>query len=499
MNREQQPSRRTVLGGVAATGLLATTGIAHAEQGLPERIQEIIGRPEFHGAQWGMAFYAPDRGEVIHAMNRGELFVAASSFKIFIGATAFEALGPDRRFHTRVCRTGPVIGGVLNGDLVLVAGGDMLLSGRGGPTGKLSLPEPDHSYPGAPPLPGDGLAEIRALAAQVKAAGVRRVNGRVLVDTSLFREGRENIALNNQMITVSPMMVNDHIVHAIVTPGNTVGAPAGVQAVPRTGHVRFVNEVITVSGTPKPLIFVDNRLTGEVQLGGPVRYVPFYVQDPAPFAATVFTEALRDRGVQVRGEACRVSRRVPIAEHTSLPLSEQAKVMLKVSSNIHTVTIPYLVGAIAGRAHDDPKASYHEFRRALFRAAGLDGDPAGSDQDLYTADTFIKFLAHIAKRPYFRSFRQTLPIMGRDGTLAGNQPNSPAAGHVYAKTGTGYMNKTMNKALAGYIELPGGRWLTFAQFMRKGVASMAEGIALGDQAQEAMAEIATAVYEGSRR
>jgi D-alanyl-D-alanine carboxypeptidase/D-alanyl-D-alanine-endopeptidase (penicillin-binding protein 4) len=183
----------------------------------------------------------------------------------------------------------------------------------------------------------------------------------------------------------------------------------------------------------------------------------------------------------------------------SPPLSEEVKVMLKASSNVHTVTFPYLVGAIAGHDSATPKATYERYRRELFVAAGLEPDPVGAAVGTYSADTFIRFLAHLTRRPYFARYRQALPIMGRDGTLAGNQPASPAAGHVYAKTGTGVMytptgGAMVNKALAGYIELPNGRWLTFAQFMRQ-AAALDAAMGLADQAQEAMAEVATAVYE----
>jgi D-alanyl-D-alanine carboxypeptidase/D-alanyl-D-alanine-endopeptidase (penicillin-binding protein 4) len=467
-----------------------------------------------------MAFYAPDTGEIVHSTSPDELFVAASSFKVFIAGTAFEALGPDHRFRTRIYRTGPVVHGVLRGDLVLVAGGDLLLSGRVRPDGSLDLPDPDPTYPGGSPLP-DPLREIRDLAGQV-SAGVRHIEGRILVDASLFREARESIALGNTMITVSPMMVNDHVVHAVVTPGRIAGDAGLVRATPRTAYVRFASEVTTApaAGPARPLAFAGDvtnpdgthivTVTGDIPLGDQPQYVPYFVPSPTRFAATVLAEALRDKGIRVQGGVGSVGsvggshhpRAVQLAEHVSPPLSEEAKVMLKASSNVHTVTFPYLVGAIAGHDSATPKATYEQYRRELFVAAGLEPDPVGAADGNFSADTFIKFLAHLTRRPYFARYRQALPIMGRDGTLARNQPASPAAGHVYAKTGTGVMysptgGAMVNKALAGYIELPDGRWLTFAQFMRQETALDA-AMGLADQAQEAMAEIATAVYETLR-
>jgi D-alanyl-D-alanine carboxypeptidase/D-alanyl-D-alanine-endopeptidase (penicillin-binding protein 4) len=526
-----QPSRRAVLsllGAVplAASGVFAANATAYAGSsgtppagsGLAARIQAIVERPVFRGSHWGMAFYTPDTDEVVYAVSPDELFVAASSFKVFIGGTAFEMLGADYRFRTRIYRTGPVVHGVLRGDLVLVAGGDLLLSGRIRPDGTLILPEPDPTYPGGAPLP-DPLREIRDLAAQVSATGVRRVEGRILVDAALFREARESIALGDTMITVSPMMVNDHVVHAVVTPAGGAGAPGVVRATPQTAYVRFASQVTTVpaAGPAQPLAFAGDvtnpdgthtvTVTGDIPLGGQAQYVPYFVPSPTRFAATVLAETLREEGIPVQGGIGTVDssagshhpRGAQLAEHVSPPLSEEAKVMLKASSNVHTVTFPYLVGAIAGHDSATPKATYEQYRRELFRAAGLEPDPAGAADGNFSADTFIKFLAHLIRRPYFARYRQALPIMGRDGTLAGNQPTSPAAGHVYAKTGTGVIHTPtggamVNKALAGYIELPDGRWLTFAQFMKQETAPDA-AMGLADQAQEAMAEITTAVYE----
>ncbi|HEX6361068.1 D-alanyl-D-alanine carboxypeptidase/D-alanyl-D-alanine endopeptidase [Actinophytocola sp.] len=505
-------SRRTALrllgaAPVAAGAVAATSGTAYARSpGLAERIQGIIDQPVFHGSHWGMAFYAPDTDEIVYAANPAELFVAGSSLKVFIAGTAFEALGASHRFRTRIRRTGPVVRGVLRGDLVLVAGGDLLLAGRSRPDGTLLLPDTDPSYPGQPPLP-DPLREIRGLAGQVAAAGVRRVDGRVLVDISLFAEAREGIAFNDTMITVSPMMVGDNVVHAVVTPGAAAGEPGVVRSAVPTNHVRFVSQVQTVAGAPaRQLAVTDDvinpdgthtvTVTGDIPVGAPTQYTSYFVLSPTTYAAAVLTEALRARGVHVDGAGVGGHPRGPaLAEHVSLPLSEQVKPMLKSSSNVHTATFPYVVGA----GSVSPKETYEQYRRQLFRAAGLDPDPAGATDGKYTAETFIKFLAHMRRRPYFTPFHRALPILGRDGSLAGNQPNSPAAGHVYAKTGTAMMMApsgvgVVNKALAGYIELPNGRWLTFAQFMNQ-EGDMNAARDLAGKAQEAMAEIAAAVYE----
>jgi len=181
-------------------------------------------------------------------------------------------------------------------------------------------------------------------------------------------------------------------------------------------------------------------------------------------------------------------------------LSESVKVMLKLSSNIHTAVFPYLVGAIAGREPNNPKVVYEGYRRELFSQAGIEPDPPGASDGRFTSDTFVAFLAHIARQRYFRAFRLALPIMGKDGNLTRVQANSPAAGHVFAKTGTAVMfapgsPTQLYKALAGYIQLCDGQWLTFAQFMDRLVPPTEDGLQVADRALHAMGEIASAVYE----
>ncbi|MBB5084056.1 D-alanyl-D-alanine carboxypeptidase/D-alanyl-D-alanine endopeptidase [Nonomuraea endophytica] len=506
-------SRRSVLKlfgavPVAAAGLPAIAPV-RADRSLAARIAEITKRPEFTGSHWGMRFQLAGAGPV-YSLNPEQRFVAGSAFKVFIAGSAFAALGADRRFRTTVHGTGPVVHGVLKGDLVLVADGDLLLGPRIRPHGKLALPVPDHSYGSATALvPGDPLQQVRHLARQVARRGIRRVEGRVIVDASLFRQGSERIANGNISIPVSPMMINDNIIDVVVTPGGHAGAPARLRVSPNPAYLTVLNEVTTVLNPVRRLTFTEVptaagrtrtvRLTGDVRPGGQPVVAPYYVPDPVRFAEIAFGAALREAGVRVTDgrAASGKGRREPLAEHVSPPLSEQVKVMLKVSSNPHTAHFPYLVGATAGRDPDTPKATGERLQRELFRRFGLDPDDPVDER--YTSDFFVQFLSHMARRRDFTAYRQAMPIMGRDGSIAHVLPGSPAAGRVFAKTGTASQGKVLNKALAGYVVLPDDRLVVFAQFMNTPVGSLDEAMELQRVVEIAQGEIATAVYESLTR
>lgn len=503
------PSRRSVLrllgaAPAAAVGLPLVPAAARADGALADRITEITDRPEFAGSRWGMRFQLAGGG-IVHAVNPEERFVAASAMKVFIAGSAFSALGADHRFRTTVQRTGPVVRGVLKGDLVLVAGGDLLLGPRTRPGGALELPVPDHSYGSATaPVPGDPLQQLRHFARQVAQRGVRRVEGRVVVDASLFRQGDERIANGNTLIPVSPVMINDNIVDVVVTPGARVGAPAALRVSPDIAYVTVVNDVAAVPNPVRRLNFTEVstapdgtrtvRLTGDVRPGGPPVVAPYYVPDPVRFAEIAFGAALREAGVDVLGSppTSDAAHRAPVVEYPSPPLSEQVKVMLKVSSNPHTAHFPYLVGAIACHDPDTPKAAGERYQRELVERAGLDPDDPVDER--YSADFFVRFLGHMARQRYFTAYRRALPIMGRDGSIAHVLPDSPAAGRVFAKTGTASQGTILHKALAGYVVLPDGELVVFAQFMNKPVGSLAEAMALQEVVETAQGEIAAAVY-----
>jgi D-alanyl-D-alanine carboxypeptidase/D-alanyl-D-alanine-endopeptidase (penicillin-binding protein 4) len=231
-----------IAGCTGAFGEQAKRDAAH------ERIAEVMARPALRNARWGAAFYDPATGEMLYALNAQAFFNPASAMKLFTAGTVYEALGADYRFRTPVYRTGAIENGVLKGDLVLRASGDLLLGGRVNPDGTVNLPATDHTYdrsPAAVPVSDDPLRSMREIADQIAALGIQRIEGAVIVDASLFREEADARGGTGDHV-ISPMMLNDNLIDIIVTPGKTPGEPAALKILPETPYLTVINNTVTV-------------------------------------------------------------------------------------------------------------------------------------------------------------------------------------------------------------------------------------------------------------
>jgi N-acyl-D-amino-acid deacylase len=500
------------------------------ETPLAEQIRRIIGRPEFKHATFGIEFYSLDKQRVIFALNPEELFTPASTTKLLTEGTALALLGADFRFHTRVYRLGEIdSAGVLHGDVVLVASGDPNLSGRIQPDGTLAFENEDHCYGGTVDtraVPGDPLAALRELARQVAAHGVKRIEGRALLDATLFADGGPELGTGT---VISPIVVNDNIIDVTASPGSALGQPVKLQVSPATAYVQFVNQATTGPPESEPDINFskdvagpDGRrtvtVTGTMPLGKPSILFNYDVPDPSRFAEVTFAEVLAAEHIQVTGGAGQpapdltrlAASYLPqnlIAEHVSPPLSEDVKVTLKVSQNLHASLMPYVLGAMRQKGSADPAAVGFDREHEWLEQAGLDltqasqGDGAGgSEAAFYTPDFMVHYLAYMARRPDFAVFFRALPVLGRDGTLWNIQTSSPAAGQIHAKTGTYTAGDPLNrnvmvtgKGLAGYFTTPAGEHMAFAVYANR-VAVPLHQDAVTKIVGQAVGEIAAAGY-----
>jgi len=500
---------------------------AQSGNSLAQRIQKVMSRPEFAHANFGIEFYSLDAGKVLYSLNADKLFVPASTTKTLTEGTVLAKLGADYRFHTRVYHTGTIDKhGTLKGDLILVASGDPNLSNRIQPDGTLTFVDEDHSYSG-PALPGDPLVVIKQLAKDVATKGIHKIEGRVLIDTSVFPDGPREAGTD---VVMSSIMINDNVIDLLGKPGAKQGDPVMLTTSPQTSYIKFVNRLTTSAAGTKASIdspdvqtnpdgSVIATLAGSVPSGSEPQTAAIAVPSPTKFAETVFREGLTAAGIELKSPrkaapadfnalAHFYSPENQVAEHVSLPLSEEIKVTLKVSQNLHAGMGPYLLGALVAKDTKNPLAAGFHVEQEFLQSAKLDlsgagqGDGAGGDwADLFSPDFMVHYLTYWTTRPDYPAFFRALPILGKDGTLAKIQTTSPGAGHVFAKTGTFGAEDRLNsklmlngKGLVGYVITKDGKKLAFAAYVNH--VSLPPDIDMAQKvAGQALGEIAAAAYD----
>lgn len=482
--------------------------------------EKTMNQPRYGHAVWG--YYVEDlkTGQAIAALNSEKWFVPGSTTKLFSCAAIMEMLGPEYRFKTPVVAGGSIDSGVLGGDLILRASGDMNMGGRLGPDGKLDYPLPDHTVGGTFPFAlnkGNPLAGLQYLAKQVKAAGINQIKGDVIIDDRLF----ELTLSPDENYWLSPIMINDNIVDITLTPGEP-GEKPKLAWRPRTMAIKVTNQVKTGPKGSETQVeavwapFGEIVVRGAIPADGKLFNVACQTDQPGLFARALFIEALGRAGVEVAADPAgpNPTDRLPqsnqyrdmvrVAEYVSAPLSSNIEMILKISHNLHALTLPMLMAAhTGGKTYDDGMAAEGK----LLQKIGFDinsvclsdgaGGPVGNRISPSAAAALVRAAA---KRPWFGIYEKCLPILGVDGTLAHAVPSdSPAKGKAKAKTGTILVSDPLSrrinlqaKAMAGVMSTKSGRAVAFAIYVNNApMKDLNEMGAIGDD----LGAVAEAIYE----
>ncbi len=417
-----------------------------------------------------------DDQEIVAALNPDEAFIPASVAKVPTALYALDTLGADFQFRTRLIATGPVDGGVLHGDLVLVGGGDPTLDS----------------------------ADLDDLVEALKAAGIDRVAGRFLYDDralphapeiepgqpvyASYNPGVSGLSLNfNRVLMkwerrsagVYDIEMRAHAAGRWAPATSYEGAllPTDDRALFRRS-AREASDGSRSRGREIQVWSVASRSLGRRGQ----RWLP--VQDPSRYAADAFRRIAEEEGVVLPepepGAAPRLGSEPDgarvIAEHLSKPLRDILRGMLKYSTNITaeavgltTTGVRRLSGAGFGAPGSDPSRSLRGSGEAMAawvnEEFGLVGDDAGAPTIFYNHSGLTA-----ASRVTPRAMAQILVNASSHAeafeVFYGLMPRRTGRGArntaiVRAKTGTIYYGR----ALAGYIECRGdGARYAFAYF-----------------------------------
>src|SRR3954463_6811572 len=449
---------------------------AVAQKDVARRIDARLNAVPFNRQFWGMAVL-DEGGRLVYGRNQDRLFVPASNTKLVVSAVASALLPPDWRVK-RSLYGGPVVGGVLQGDLVLY--------GRGDPTMDRRCYATDTTLAGV--CDTDPLGRLRQLVDGLRAKGVRAVAGNIVGDGSYFEPTMvhpnwEAFDLNWWYAApVSGLGFHDNSVDFEWQPGPALGAPAIITMTPDLGDIGFENRTVTV--TPGSESDVGDRFfrqpgtlqiwaEGSVALDNPARTESFALPDPNLYAARALRQALSEAGIAVSGTTrsttdsllyAHVRGSPPLAEVLSRPLRDWIFPILNTSQNWFAEMLLKQLGRQFGKAGSWPEGLAVE-RRFLIDSIRVDStqfslsDGSGlSSSNLVTPLAFTQVLRFMRAHPRSATFAAALPVAGLAGSLRNRFLGTPLNGRVRAKTGS----IARVQSLSGYIELGGGKALTFS-------------------------------------
>lgn len=391
--------------GEAAATPAAEPGTARAarralsRKQLRNRLRREVRRVGGATGVWVADFQA-NRKRTLFTYNAGKRRLLASNSKLFATAAYLNKFGPDHRLRTRVWASGKRQGSndrALKGKLVLVGDGDPALGTRSFAT-RHGLPH----------------TSLKPLARQVKRAGIERVSGGIRADDTIFDRKR---------------------------------------SVPQAG----------ISGGPylSPLsgLSFDSGYDGGR-----------FASDPARVAGKRFKKALRSVGVAVRGRVtvggspARLRNRPPLGEVESPSMLALLAETNKPSNNFFAEMLLKRLGAKRGaRATTKRGAKRAErFAKKVGSGVRLQNGSGLSRRNKASARQVGKLLVAMRrKRALWPTWRDSLAVAGRDGTLASRMRGTAAEGRCRGKTGT--INGV--SALSGYCRAGKGGLVAFSILM----------------------------------
>jgi D-alanyl-D-alanine carboxypeptidase/D-alanyl-D-alanine-endopeptidase (penicillin-binding protein 4) len=448
---------------------------------IEDRLAATIRSAHLPHARIGVSVVDASSGRVVFERDAAESFNPASNTKLVTAAVALSVLGPDHRYTTALA--GRVDGRNVRGGIVLRGGGD----------------------------PSLRTTDLYALARQLAARGIDRVEGGVIVDDRAFgsehlppafeQQPRENAPFR---AAVSAASIDENAITLHVSPALTSGANAFVTLDP-PGYADLEGTIQSVTGVRATVSFDARPIANgreRVHVGGqiPLDAAPGAyrrrLENPSVACGHALRAMLEAAGIRVSGEVRvdpNVDARPVLASHESAPLSALLYEVGKDSNNFYAEMTLLAIGA----ADHPPSVTFtHAAEREMqwLRDQGIDTSGVilrnGSglfDSNRLSPRVLTGVLRAAWRAPAIRDeYVAQLAVAGDDGTLAHRIDVDGAERWVRAKTGT--LDDAI--ALSGFVlSRDAGRTYVFSVLTNGVRGSQAEARRLADRiARELVSE-----------
>jgi D-alanyl-D-alanine carboxypeptidase/D-alanyl-D-alanine-endopeptidase (penicillin-binding protein 4) len=467
--QDTRPSRprgpgapRIALAWAARAALLAAALAAPALQArqAPAAVTEALRGAAVAPHEWGLMVRPLDGGAPLAEHNAQLAFNPASTMKLVTTYAALSLLGADYRWNTSILIRGQLHGDVLAGDLVLRGGGDPKLV----------------------------IEDMTELVGRLRATGLREIRGDLVIDDSLY-DLAEDASDRFDGDASQPYNVRPHAALMNFKATKFTFRPAGrsvsIELDPPLAGVPVVNEVKLVRGEcrfgalglairdagpeERPTI----RIGGAYSAGCGEQATMAAVLNHRQFIHGFFAAAWHGAGGAWSGRTV-VERDVApslpaLAQWTSpRTLADVVRDVNKFSNNVMARQLMLQTSADAAQRRP---ATVERARRVIdgwLERRGLrtpelviDNGSGLSRHERIAPDSLARVLADAARHDPSGVFRDSLPVVGVDGTMKHRLKSDPIAGRAWIKTGS--LNDV--RSIAGYVDAASGRRYAVVMFV----------------------------------
>jgi D-alanyl-D-alanine carboxypeptidase/D-alanyl-D-alanine-endopeptidase (penicillin-binding protein 4) len=395
-------------------------------------LREAAAQPGLAGAAIGFCLMDAE-GAVIEDHQANTAFIPASSLKTVTTATALEIWGSDFQIETILSAATLPSNGVIEGDLILVGGGDPMLS----------------------------LADLHIMAEDLKKRGVTSIQGRIIGDGRLFKGSIFDDYWNWGDIgngygsAVSGLNLEHNRYTAVFRASAEVGEPAEFLGTdPEVPGVTAINETLTGAADSGDGVVIHGgentsvvHLRGSVPLGKSHFQILGAVPDPEYFAAHHLKKILITAGITVAGEAVAwnflqtppaVANQV-LATHRSATLKEIITSIHATSDNHETECLFRLLALHGQKAPDAVIREHWKSRGLTFTGLRMEDGCGLARADFITPHDLTR-LQHLAARgPFGAIYKDSLLSKGalhwKGGAMSSIRSTT---GMITSKTGKDY-------------------------------------------------------------
>lgn len=444
--------------------------VAQAPNSVQNAIENFADHEELKNAAISFAAFDIDGDSLIASYNDEMAIPPASTVKLFTTATAFETLGSNYKPKTRLYIRGIVdTCGVLEGDLIIRAGGDPSLGSR------FFTDEEDRKD------------FLKSWSTMISEAGIKSIKGSIITDASEFGyqgapDGWSWSDMGNYYGSgPSGLVIYDNMTRLHFSTSYQLDGPTKIDSMtPLVPGLNILNTVTTYNSSRDncyiygaPFSF-DRFAVGHLPKGKSNFEVKASIPDPELMVAQEMYSFLLKDSISITGQAVgfRQLHKLgadPIDYTQSKQIgsfSQKSIQQIAYWTNMRSVNLfaEQLLTLIAYEKTNEGSSEngakfVNNYWESRLNIEMFQTDGSGlSRSNGFSAQHFIRLLNYMSDSDEFENFKSTLPVAGKSGTLRSVCRNQSASGRLYAKSGT--MNRI--KSYAGYVDSQTGKKIAFA-------------------------------------